>query len=58
MHSPTFIVSLCVPRSLRNWCASTPVRYYTLSATTEPAASSPSSDLSVVVGPGLGAGRG
>ncbi len=37
------------PYSLRDWGSSAPVRYYTLSAATEPAAAS--SDLSVVVGP-------
>jgi uncharacterized protein len=52
MHSPTVIVSFCALILFVTGCASTPAaRYYTLSATTEPAASSPSSDLSVVVGP-------
>ena len=52
MHSPTVIVSFGALILFVTGCASTPAaRYYTLSATTEPAASSPSSDLSVVVGP-------
>ena len=52
MHSPTVIVSFCALILFVTGCTSTPAaRYYTLSATTEPAASSPSSDLSVVVGP-------
>ena len=49
MHSPTIIMSLCALILFVTGCASTPVRYYTLSAATESAASS--SDLSVVVGP-------
>ena len=52
MHSPTVIVSFGALILFVTGCASTPAaRYYTLSAATEPAASSPSSDLSVVVGP-------
>jgi uncharacterized lipoprotein YmbA len=51
MHSLTSIAIPYVLVLFVTGCASTPVRYYTLSATTEPAASSPSSDLSVVVGP-------
>ena len=49
MHRPTVIVIFCALILFVTGCASTPVRYYTLSAATEPAASS--SDLSVVVGP-------
>ena len=50
MHSPTVIVSFCALILFVSGCASTPAaRDYTLSATTEPAASA--SDLLVVVGP-------
>jgi uncharacterized lipoprotein YmbA len=50
MHSSTALVIPCALVFLVTGCASTPAaRYYTLSAATEPAASS--SDLSVVVGP-------
>ena len=52
MHRLTSIAIPYVLVLFVTGCASTPAaRYYTLSATTEPAASSPSSDLSVVVGP-------